>query len=158
MDLYVNNVLYMEAVEAPLKTSILRIPKEKKSLIDAIQFKTTADIRTQGSVFKAYILHIYDEKQVHNAYLCMCKVEIGAKHILMMYTIQGLPYKQGYDDNNEPGAAYLLLQLLKKSPLKDVALFVARHFSYDIRDVHYVCYRDVANMAIAELVEADKVA
>ena len=44
MDLYVDNVLHMEAVEAPLKTSILRKPKEKKQLLGDIQFKTTADI------------------------------------------------------------------------------------------------------------------
>ena len=128
MDLYVNNVLHQDEVEAPLKTTVLRVPKEKKHMLEDIKFLTSTDIRMQGSVFKAYILHIQDEKQVQNAYLRMRKIEIGAKHILVMYTIQGPPYRQGYGDDNEHGVAYPLLQMLKSS-LQDVVLFVVRHYT-----------------------------
>ena len=58
MDLYVNNVLHKEEVEAPLKTSILRIPQEKKRVLGMINFETSTDIRMHGLVFKAYILHV----------------------------------------------------------------------------------------------------
>ena len=93
---------------------------------------------------------------MQNAHLHLCKVEIGVKHILMMYTLQGSPYKQGYDDDNELGASYPLLQLLKKSQLKDLAPFVARHHTYDIGDIRFARYRDAAKLAIAELKEVDK--
>ena len=106
------------------------IPPNPETCLDLLSFVTSEIPQEKGSTFQAFAGTVYGPEQVDNMYLKLRKDFPTAKHISLGYRFNDENDKplQGAVSDGEHQADVKLLDVMHKSQLENIAIFVVRKY------------------------------
>ena len=149
-----NNTVIKPKVRSPENVELLRMEKQQLEQIRAIKMIKGHEATEKGSDFVAYSSKVKSEAEVQN---CLRKLKVkfaDATHIacaFRLYKPKG-PFRQGYVNDQEPGAGIRLLEVLKEKDVQCTAVFVIRYYGgVHLGKRRFEIYENVAQSAVQKL-------
>ena len=120
---------YEPMIKEPEPTDVLNYSEEQLDEVYKMDLKAGQKFEDQGSSFIAYVLPANSHIMITKAYLKLRLIHPKAKHILLGYTIPGMPRysHEEFCDDKEIGGGQFVLNIIKKHKFASVAIFVVRY-------------------------------
>ena len=129
-EFFVDGIKIVEKIKVPTFQALLELSQHDREMLDLQHFVSSRIKKEKRSSFQAFAATACSESQVETLYLKMKKDFPTATHICMAYRFDGPNDKplQGAVSDGEHQSDVKLLDVLHKSRLQNVAVFVVRKY------------------------------
>ena len=120
---------FKPTITAPDPTKVLTYTEAQLDSIYATDLQNAGQTLTyEGSSFTAYAVPANSHLLVDNAYMKLRLKFPRARHILLGYSIPGMPRfrHEEYCDDKEIGGGKVIMNIIKRNKLSNIAIFVVR--------------------------------
>ena len=131
--LAVDGQIYRKQVLPPSPKELINLnPKEMEEILK-LKTMRGAEFTKENSKFIAYVAPVHTHEDVNKVYKKIKLIKPDARHIVCAYWIKedsSTPpqYIKDFQDDGEPGAGRVLLDILEDRNLNETAIFVARKY------------------------------
>ena len=119
---------YHQMISPPDPTKVLQYTDEQLDAIYNLKFTEGGKVSHEGTSYLAFVIPVNSHIAIEQAYMRLRLRFPTAKHLMLGYSIPGMPrfkYEEFCDDG-EIGAGRIILSIIKKNQLTNIAIFVAR--------------------------------
>ena len=142
--LKINGSNYKPIISPPDPTKVLSYTEAQLDSIYDMEPVAGEKITQDGSVFISYMIPVNAHLAIDNAYMKLRLKYPHAKSIMLGYSIPGMPRfsHEEYCDDKEVGGGKVIMNLIKRNRLCNIAIFVVRiHKNSNIGVKRFDCIR-----------------
>lgn len=156
--LFVNNTPYQPALPTPTTKEVLSMSRrDTEDLTNNIQVFAGKPVIRKGNRFQGFAVPIKNMDDARNAYrtIMLYPDNQAANHVVAcasLYSPFSGKLDQHWEDNYEWGAGKALAASLVQRSVKNIAIFVARHYACNLSGERFDAIKDAANNAIEQYV------
>ena len=124
----VGSSVYKKKVQVPTSTELLELTPDDYDELMKMKLSKGPQMEVKGNIFIAYGLDCTDFRGIRDAYLKLKIMHTKARHIICAYNLPGVERHllSDYVDDDDPGAARILLLEMLRSEIINKAIFVVR--------------------------------
>lgn len=160
--LFVNNTLYRPALATPTTRDVLSLSRQDtEDLAERIKVYPGKPVVRQGNRFQGFAIPISSMEDAKAAYraVMLYPDNQSAHHVIACATLYS-PFtgklEQHWEDNFEWGAGKSLAAHLVQRGVKNMVIFVARHYVSNLSKERFAAIKDAADDALVQYTAATK--
>ena len=148
--LCIKGELYRKKIMPPTPKQLIEIdPDDMEEIFKLKLFKGKPQYK-DNSTFMGYCTDVDTLDEVNRLYIKLKLIQPAARHIVCAYWVDHPEkcYSMDFQDDGEPGAGRVLLDILTSNNLKGKVIFVARKFGgIKMGADRFVCYSNAGKIA-----------
>ena len=147
---FIDGIEYLKSIHEPQPDEILDLSPDQYDNVLKFPLSKKAVLMEKSSEFHSYTTAVNSIEEIQKGYLKTRLLHTKARHVICAYHIDNgeIEEMDGCDDQ-EPGAARNVLQMMRQQGIKARAFYIARYCGKEkLGSKRFECYVEAAKMAL----------